>query len=350
MLNSAKVKKAAKASGADIVGIASMDRFEGAPKQMDPRYIFPDAKAMIVMGFRILKGTLRGIEEGTFFIAYPSMGYAGINKLYGPMALWNFCKMVEDEGYEAVPMPNNWQYTYAGLNLGQGDENDPEVRKELEKGKDWSRPVSPEKPAPDVAISLRIAAFCAGLGEIGYSKMFLTPEFGPRVRFAAVLTDAPLKPDPLFEGKLCDRCMSCVRACTSGAISATKTTKVTVAGRELEWAEIDMRKCADGTFRPTKRYNPFIVTKEDEKQFSAPGGGHYKLPPQNGYGRALEGASGCIRACMVHLEGQGKLKNKFKNPFRKKKPWNMDWYGEELKDGEIGDQVLKVNNKQYQPD
>jgi hypothetical protein len=81
----------ARECGADLVGIASMDRFEGAPRGLDPRHIFPDAKAMIVMGFRILRGTLRGIEEGTFFIAYPSMGYAGINRIYQPMVLWNFC-------------------------------------------------------------------------------------------------------------------------------------------------------------------------------------------------------------------------------------------------------------------
>ena len=40
MLTSATVKKIAKECGADIVGITSMDRFEGAPKQMDPRNRF----------------------------------------------------------------------------------------------------------------------------------------------------------------------------------------------------------------------------------------------------------------------------------------------------------------------
>ena len=52
----------AKGYGADLVGIAPMDRFEGAPAQMDPRYIMPEAKSMIVMGFRVMRGSLRGIE------------------------------------------------------------------------------------------------------------------------------------------------------------------------------------------------------------------------------------------------------------------------------------------------
>ena len=44
-LTAADVKAKAKALGADLVGIASMDRWEGAPKQCDPRYIFPRARA-----------------------------------------------------------------------------------------------------------------------------------------------------------------------------------------------------------------------------------------------------------------------------------------------------------------
>ena len=319
MLTSAEVKQYAKACGADLVGIASMDRFEGAPKQMDPRYIFPDAKAMIVMGFRILRGTLRGIEEGTFYISYAGMGYAGINYVQQPMVLWNFCRMVEDEGYEAVPIPNNFMWTNTDSS-GQ----DPEATGVMRES--WSRPVSPDKPAPDVFIHMRIAAFAAGLGEIGYSKMFISPEFGPRQRLAAVLTDMPLEPDPLYSGPpLCDRCMSCAHQCTGGAISTERTTKVTVAGRELEWGEIDYDKCSRYFCGASKEHNPFMTSEADEEGFGQQvwKAQEYKVSPTYVYGRALEGASGCIRACMVHLEERGVLKNQFKSPFRKQKPWRL---------------------------
>ena len=63
MLTAQAVKDYAKSVGADIVGIADMNRYEGAPKHADCRYIAPDARTMIVMGFRIPRGTLRGIEE-----------------------------------------------------------------------------------------------------------------------------------------------------------------------------------------------------------------------------------------------------------------------------------------------
>ncbi|NUP99986.1 MAG: hypothetical protein HUU35_09040 [Armatimonadetes bacterium] len=319
MLKSADVKQYALDCGADIVGIASMDRFEGAPKQMDPRYIFPDAKAMVVMGFRILRGCLRGIEEGTFFSAYAGMGYAAINFVRQPMALWSFCGMVEDQGYEALPIPNNFPWT----NSESGGQNPGSIG---EMRPAWSRPVEPDKPAPDVFVHLRLAAFCAGMGEIGYSKMFLSPQFGPRQRLAAVLTDAPLEPDPLYDGPpLCDRCMACARECTGEAIPTDRTVKVTVAGRELEWADIDYKLCSRYFCGASEHHNPFMVTEQDREGFQQSVGQaqQYKVRPMYEYGRALEGASGCIRACMIHLEEQDKLENQFKSPFRRKQPWKL---------------------------
>lgn len=290
------IKKAAKQFGADLVGITSMDRFEGAPKQNDPRYIFPEAKAMIVLGYRIPRGTLRGIEEGTFFASYPSMGYAGINWVYGPMVLWNLARHIENEGYEAVPVANI--NGGEAVNIFTGDFK-----------MNWSVPVSPDKPYPDVLINFRIAAFCAGLGEIGYSRIFLSPEFGPLQRFNVMLTDAPLEPDPLYDGpQLCDKCKLCARNCP-GALSKDKSVKMTVAGRTIEFADIDPNKCLEGIgANINSGGSPFIQ----------------KYPAFYGYGSAVEGAKGCIRACYIHLESKGILKNKFHEKFRKGKTWSLD--------------------------
>ena len=84
MLTSQMIKEAALAAGADMCGIGSMDRFEGAPREMDPRFIFPEAKSVIGMVFRIPRGVQRGIEEGTQFYQYPSMAYGGINEIFAP--------------------------------------------------------------------------------------------------------------------------------------------------------------------------------------------------------------------------------------------------------------------------
>lgn len=299
MLTSKKVKEVAKKLGADLIGIASMERFEGAPKQMDPRYINPDAKALIVIALRIPRGSLRGIEEGTYFLSYSSQGYGSINMIYNPFILYHLTRFIEDNGYEATPIPNDY-YNWPAIDYATGKIKE-----------NWSKPVSPEKPAPDVFIHFRIAAFCAGLGEIGYSKLLLTPEFGPRQRFACILTDAPLEPDPIYEGpKICDRCMMCVKECSAGAISAKETVKIKVAGKEIEWGKIDIEACSKGFqgFSPYNKYNPFIG----------------ELNPAIIYSRAIEGARGCIRACMIHLEKEGKVKNRFEKPFRKRNPWQIE--------------------------
>jgi epoxyqueuosine reductase len=315
MVTSQQVKDFARECGADVVGIGSMDRFEGAPKEMDPRYIFPEAKAIIGLAFRIHRGCFRGIEEGTFWGAYASMGYAGINFRDAPIVLRAVCSALEDEGWEAVPIQNM-------LFLNPLNPTDGTPRS-------VSRPVSPDKPAPDVMLHYRIAAYICGMGEIGYSKVFLTPEFGPRQRFVFLLTDAPLEPDPIFEGKICDRCKLCVRDCTVGALSTEETVKVTVAGRELEWAKLDERKCSGGYLGANPEFSPFTPPDYDMESsfgrlygasdipYNQASSGMFHLPG------ALEGARGCIRACFIHLEETGRVKNVFQSPFRKRKPWKL---------------------------
>ena len=334
MISAEAVKKQARALGADAVGIASIDRFEGAPLQMDPRQIMPKAKSVVAMAFRVARGSLRGIEEGTFFSNYSSMGYGGLTYIFMPIVVIRLSNFIEDQGYEALPMghQSDWRAIDNGGTPRAG----------------YSRPVAPSRAAPDVMVHLRIAAFLAGLGEIGYSKVFLTPQFGPRQRIGLVITEAELDPDPIYDGPpLCNRCMACVKECPGQAISATKTVKVTLAGREVEWAEIDLDACdiafrggkvvegpADGKGDYTKPMHGHEVTRADHTPF-------YRKPP-NVYntGQAVCGGKGCLRACMISLEKRGVLQNRFKEKFRRRKPWTVDWSDvEALPETDIKDPV-----------
>ena len=101
MLTSQKIKELALAAGADACGIAPMSRFNGAPKEMNPQFLFPEAKSCIGFVFRIPRGVQRGIEEGTQFYQYPSIAYGGINEIIAPSVLYTVGKLIEDEGYEA---------------------------------------------------------------------------------------------------------------------------------------------------------------------------------------------------------------------------------------------------------
>ena len=190
-LTAAEVKAKAKECGADIVGIAPMSRWEGTDKQHDPRYIFPGAKSMIVLGFRIPRGSLRGIEEGTQFLNYASMGYAALNTIYGPMVLWELNRFFEDHGYEAVPMAN----------LNGGEAINP-LTGNFRKG--WSRPVRPGQATPDVMIHLRIAAYLCGLGEI---------ENGLPLKVVAILASMPVAMNALIPPSLFDLDLDLANAC-----------------------------------------------------------------------------------------------------------------------------------------
>lgn len=320
MITAKDVKAAAKRLGADIVGIGSIDRWHTAPIQMDPKQIMPNAKSIIAMGFRVMRGSLRGVEEGTYFSNYSAMGYGGITYLYMPMTVINLSKMIEDEGYEAVPMghQSDWR---AINNVGYFYEN-------------YSRPVAEGKAAPDVMINLRIAGFLCGLGEIGYSKMLLTPEFGPRVRVGIIITDMELEPDPIMEpGTLCNRCMACVRECPGGCIPADRTIKGNVGGYELEWADVDMHKCnwvfqgGEPVAEGEKGDYFDGVSERLAGKFKPSSISPFQHAPSHLYnsGKAVCGAKGCTRACMVSLEKRGVLTNKFKSPFRTGKQWSVDW-------------------------
>jgi ferredoxin len=318
MLDAKQVKEAARRLGADAVAIGSIDRWEGAPAQMDPRFIMPKAKSIIAMAFRVFRGSLRGIEEGTFFSNYSSMGYGGLTYLYIPMTVINLSKILEDEGYEAIPYghQSDWR---AIDNKGN-------------RRKGFSRPVAPGKPIPDVMVQLRIAAYLAGLGEIGFSKMLLTPEFGPRNRIGIVITEAELEADPIIKpGTLCNRCMACVRDCPGGCIKKDKTIKQALGGYDIEWSDVDMDRC-DVVFGGAEKAGPgetgtYMDGRTDLKpNFINP----FFKKNRNLYntGQAICGARGCTRACMVSLESRGVLKNKFHSQFRTEKPWTMDWSAE----------------------
>ena len=228
MLTSEQVKKHAREMGADIVSIGTMDRFEGAPMQMDPRWMMPTAKSIIAMGFRHTRGVFRGIEEGTFFSSYSAMGYSSINYIEQPYVLHEVGRLLEDAGCDVMPIPNNFPWN--NINVTGWVPTEEAEKSNLAK----ANPPAADRPAPDVFIQLRLAAYAAGLGEIGYSKMFLSKEFGPRQRIAVLLTDAELEPDPVLEpGTLCDNCMACVGACTGKAIPTDKTVKVTIAGKPI---------------------------------------------------------------------------------------------------------------------
>jgi len=64
----------------------------------------------------------------------------------------------------------------------------------------------------------KTAANMAGLGFIGKSALFVSKDFGPRVRLVTVLTDMELESGEMMTPQ-CGDCHACVDACPCGAIT-----------------------------------------------------------------------------------------------------------------------------------
>ena len=62
----------------------------------------------------------------------------------------------------------------------------------------------------------------AGLGWIGRSALFVTPEYGSAVVLGAILTDMPLKFGTSITDSQCDDCSNCQDACPVNAINPQK--------------------------------------------------------------------------------------------------------------------------------
>ncbi|MCK5577184.1 MAG: hypothetical protein KAI14_02605 [Dehalococcoidales bacterium] len=111
-------------------------------------------------------------------------------------------------------------------------------------------------------IQLKEAAVRAGLGNWGKSTLVLHPEYGNRLRFMAVVTDAPLptnaeEPVVKEENPTCADCTICLDSCTEDLLEAyhmsetgrclANWVRITPEGDRLITCDICLRVCPAGT-------------------------------------------------------------------------------------------------------
>ncbi len=216
-----EVKDYALSLGADLVGVAGVDRYEHAPVMMRPQGLLPGARSVVVMALHHPDGCIEmGGDPHPQGIGPYAVQYT-MNSMLDELS-FRMGRFLEDAGWDSMPIvsSNIWRYRgYEGLR---------------------------EHFAPD--LSHIHAAVAAGLADFGYSGLAMTPEYGPRNRFVQVITTAVLEPTPLLDEQLCDDCGLCRKHCMSGALTEEIDGwhEVRISGRTFRYANKNLWRCAWG--------------------------------------------------------------------------------------------------------
>lgn len=178
-----QVKTLALSKGSDLVGIAPVERFKGAPEGHHPLDLLPGCRSVISIGRRFIIGMIEALDPSRQRLSYKHHMYAHINGNNSQTA-YSIALLLEESGYAAFPV----------------------------------QPTTPYEPQTRMGVlSHRHAAVLAGLGVFGRNNLVLTPKFGPRNRFVTILTTAKLVPDPVLELELCTNCDICRKKCPAQA-------------------------------------------------------------------------------------------------------------------------------------
>lgn len=176
----------------DLIGVADIEGIrESVTIDMN---LFPSAKRIVVLACAHVKASLAScVNEARQYDTLST--YDEVRR-----ASYRTAKHIQAHGYEAVAVP-----AFIPMDMGEG------------------------KSGMVGALDHRGAAVAARIGRWGQSGLLITERYGPRVRLASVLTNAPLEiTEPLRRG-LCLECLRCVEACPAKAL----------AGNGL----IDKKKC-----------------------------------------------------------------------------------------------------------
>lgn len=173
-----KLKRFALELGADIIGFC---RFPQSP--------MPHLPYAVALGVKLSDAVLKTIDGAPSFAYFQH--YRAANALLDQIT-FRLAREIEKAGYAAFPIA-------ASQSLGKDNPY---------------RGVIPHKTA----------AVLSGLGFVGKSGLFLSTEYGSKLRLATVLTDMPLKSElPVIENG-CGDCNLCKSACPAGAIFGEKPT------------------------------------------------------------------------------------------------------------------------------
>ena len=215
MLTRETLEQEARRLGAAKFGIGDLALFEGEAPCRDPKMICPKATCIVGFGTPVPKGLYKTMSENAQFYTYTQLGVKALDEEYYEIFLFRMASVIEDEGYDAC-----LQRTTPNLRVKGDKTTNPEVVDTYEL--QYASPVEPGKPVPDIMIDFGKAAAACGIGRAGRYGKVVNREYGPFMRYAFIVTDAPLETNAPYAENLCDGCEACVKACPAKCIDADK--------------------------------------------------------------------------------------------------------------------------------
>jgi epoxyqueuosine reductase QueG len=209
MLQSSRIKAEivlkTKKLGVDLIGVASIERFDHAPHGHKPTDIMIEAKSVIVLAIRCLEGPMKNKHWTSY-----TMVHEGNDARLNNAAYYLSCFIEEEYMASAIPIPANAPYYHweQDSQYGAGD------------------------------LSHKHAAVAAGLGVIGKNSLLITPQYGNKVNLVSVITDLEIEADSPVKRELCPpNCRRCIDACPLQAINDDNTINQ-AACRNYCWTKL----------------------------------------------------------------------------------------------------------------
>ena len=176
-----EVKSLLYALGAELCGIAGIERFADAPEGFHPRDVMPACRSAIAFACRFPVGALQCVSH----VPYTRVRNSITAKM--DAITLDACIELDKRGVLCTPVPANESI------------------------------FDPRTGRFRSIISLKHAAQAAGLGTIGRHSLLITRELGSMLWLGAILCGEALDADPLEE-PICNQCGLCVEACPINAL------------------------------------------------------------------------------------------------------------------------------------
>jgi epoxyqueuosine reductase len=203
-MDAANIKELTRRLGADICGVAPVDRFAGAPDGFHPTDILGDCRSVIVFAARFPTGPLLSKSQTPYTFVRNRM----IEKL--DAISFALADGLEQSGVVSVPIPSSDPYDFwdADRRHGRG------------------------------ILSLKHAGVLAGLGVMGKNTLLINEALGNMIWLGAVLVSAELAGDAIASHAGCiEGCSICLDSCPARALDGTT---------------IDQRRCRERMISSTE--------------------------------------------------------------------------------------------------